>query len=99
MPIDAKRHQVTWHLLAHPDQLASFTPELVEQEMAMLVDVHLEDMVTCRSVQEGLERGLIDRFRLTALESTIADFHRWIRAMMSAPAARAGERGDARIGT
>jgi phenylpropionate dioxygenase-like ring-hydroxylating dioxygenase large terminal subunit len=80
LPIDAKRHTVTWHLLAHPDQVAGLTPDFVEQEMQLLVDVHREDMVACRRVQEGLESGLIDRFRLTPLESTIADFQRWVRA-------------------
>ena len=83
MPIDATRHNVTWHLLAHPDQIEQFTPEFVEQEMEMLAAVHREDMVTCRSVQEGLESGLLDRFRLTALESTIADFQRWVCARLA----------------
>jgi hypothetical protein len=71
---------VTWNLLVHRDQRDEFPPERVTDLMAMLVDVHAEDMASCARVQAGLESGLIDRFRLTALEAPIADLHRWIIA-------------------
>jgi hypothetical protein len=46
----------------------------------MLAVVHAEDMAACRSVQRGIESGMIDEFRLTGLESTIASFHEWVTA-------------------
>jgi phenylpropionate dioxygenase-like ring-hydroxylating dioxygenase large terminal subunit len=82
VPVDVTSHRVTWHLLAHPDRRSLFTPEAIEHEMEVLVAVHREDMATCRSVQEGLASGLVDQIRLTALEATIADFQRWVRARL-----------------
>ena len=82
LPIDATHHRVTWHLLAHPDQLERFTPDAVEHEMEMLMAVHREDMATCRNVQEGLASGFVDRVRLTALEAPIADFQCWLRSRL-----------------
>ena len=49
----------------------------------MLGAVHAEDMPACRSVQQGIESRLIDEFRLTHLEATIASFHEWVTAMCS----------------
>jgi hypothetical protein len=46
----------------------------------MLSAVHAEDMAACRSVQRGIESGMIEQFRLTRLESTIATFHEWVMA-------------------
>ena len=62
----------------HRDQRDEFLPERVTDLMTMLVGVHAEDMAACARVQGGLESGLIDRFRLTAVEAPIADLHRWI---------------------
>jgi phenylpropionate dioxygenase-like ring-hydroxylating dioxygenase large terminal subunit len=81
-PVDATHHVVTWHLLLHPDQVVQFTPEQIAAEMAMLEDVHREDMLACRRVQEGLASGFVTQPRLTALESPIADFQRWLRARL-----------------
>jgi phenylpropionate dioxygenase-like ring-hydroxylating dioxygenase large terminal subunit len=78
VPVDASSHSVTLYLLAHRDFLERMTPEVIEVEMKLLVDVHLEDMETCRGVQQGLESGYIDGLRLTALEEPIADFQRWL---------------------
>jgi phenylpropionate dioxygenase-like ring-hydroxylating dioxygenase large terminal subunit len=83
VPIDETRHHVTWHLLAHPDQLDEFPPDRVADLMAMLVAVHAEDMAACERVQAGLRSGLIDHFRLTPLEAPIADFQRWIATRMT----------------
>ncbi len=83
VPIDATRHHVTWNVLAHPDQLDTFPPERVTDLMAMLVAVHAEDMASCARVQAGLNSGLIDHFRLTALEAPIADLHRWINSCLT----------------
>ena len=46
----------------------------------MLAAVHAEDMAACRSVQRGIESRMIDEFRFTRLESTIASFHEWVAA-------------------
>lgn len=80
VPQDATRHHVTWHLLAHPDRLDDFTPDVVAGVMEMLGAVHAEDMAACARVQAGLASGLLDRFRLTPLEVPIADFQRWVHA-------------------
>ncbi|MGD9700973.1 MAG: aromatic ring-hydroxylating dioxygenase subunit alpha [Acidimicrobiia bacterium] len=80
VPIDATRHDVTWHLLAHPGQRERFDAERVSGLMAMLVAVHAEDMTSCARVQAGLASGLIDVLRLTRLEEPVADFQRWIKA-------------------
>jgi phenylpropionate dioxygenase-like ring-hydroxylating dioxygenase large terminal subunit len=82
VPVDATNHIVTWHLLLHPDQIPQFTPEQIEAEMAVLQEVHREDMIACRRVQEGLASGFVNRPRLTALESPIADFQRWLRGRL-----------------
>ena len=50
--------------------------------MEMLGGVHAEDMAACARVQTGLASGLIDEFRLAPLESTIADFQRWVVAQL-----------------
>jgi phenylpropionate dioxygenase-like ring-hydroxylating dioxygenase large terminal subunit len=84
LPVDATNHIVTWHLLLHPDQVPQYTPAMIDAEMAMLEDVHREDMIACRRVQEGLASGFVDRPRLTALESPIADLQRWLRARRTA---------------
>ena len=81
VPIDVKRHAVTWYLLAHASQRSDFTPERVDRELDMLATVHAEDMASCRSVQRGIESGMIHEFRLTALEATIATFHQWVATM------------------
>jgi phenylpropionate dioxygenase-like ring-hydroxylating dioxygenase large terminal subunit len=78
VPIDVHVHDVTWYLLAHRDHAATYTPERVGELLDMLSAVHAEDMIACRSVQRGIESGLIDEFRFTRLESTIMSFHRWI---------------------
>jgi phenylpropionate dioxygenase-like ring-hydroxylating dioxygenase large terminal subunit len=78
VPIDVVRHEVTWHVLAHPDHVAQFSDERVARELDMLAVVHAEDMHACRSVQRGIESGMIDEFRLTRLEAPIASFHRWL---------------------
>jgi phenylpropionate dioxygenase-like ring-hydroxylating dioxygenase large terminal subunit len=80
LPIDVARHTVTWYLLAHASQRANFTKERVDDELEMLATVHAEDMAACRSVQRGIESRMIDEFRLTRLESTIASFHEWVAA-------------------
>jgi hypothetical protein len=82
VPIDVTHHLVTWYLLAHRDHLAHFTPQAIIDDMDQLAFVHQEDMTTCRAVQEGLASGFIDRYTLTPLEATIADFQRWVRARM-----------------
>lgn len=80
LPVDATRHTVTWHLLAHRDQLDRFPPDEVRGIMEVLALVHAEDMAACTRVQTGLTSGQIDRFRLAPLEATIADFQRWVAA-------------------
>ena len=46
--------------------------------MDMFAVVHEEDMAACARVQTGLASGLLAGFRLAPLESTIADFQRWV---------------------
>ena len=82
LPVDAHRHHVTWHLLAHPDQADHSTPERVEHDMELLLAVHREDMATCRDVQEGLASGFVEQIRIAAIEAPIADFQRWVRARL-----------------
>ena len=81
VPIDVRRHAVTWYLLAHASQRSEFSPERVNSELDMLATVHAEDMASCRSVQRGIESGMIQEFRLTSLEATIATFHQWVSTM------------------
>jgi phenylpropionate dioxygenase-like ring-hydroxylating dioxygenase large terminal subunit len=83
LPATVDRHTVTWHLLAHPERSDLFTPDRVEEVMAMLAAVHEEDMATCANVQVGMSSGLIDHVRLTDLEAPIADLHRWVRARLT----------------
>jgi phenylpropionate dioxygenase-like ring-hydroxylating dioxygenase large terminal subunit len=83
VPIDVDRHDVIWHVVAHPAQLERFTDEHNDGLLAMLSAVHGEDMVMCARVQIGMASGLFDRVRLTPLESTIADFHAWLSAQLS----------------
>lgn len=82
VPIDVNRHDVIWHLVAHPSQLDRFDHDRVTELMAMLGDVHAEDMAVCARVRAGLASGLADRLRLTPLEATIADFQRWVAASL-----------------
>lgn len=83
VPIDVSRHDVIWHLVAHPDQLDRFDPDRVADLMAMLADVHAEDMAVCARVQAGLASGLADTARLVALEAPIAAFQRWVTACLT----------------
>jgi hypothetical protein len=78
LPIDVARHHVIWHLVAHPSQLDRFGSERTCELMDMLGGVHEEDMAACARVQAGLASGLLERFRLAPLESTLADFQRWV---------------------
>jgi phenylpropionate dioxygenase-like ring-hydroxylating dioxygenase large terminal subunit len=87
VPIDATRHTVTWNLLAHPDQLDRFTPDVVASDLDTLAYVHGEDTEACERVQAGLASGLLQRFRLTPLEAPIADFQRWVAARLGRGAA------------
>jgi phenylpropionate dioxygenase-like ring-hydroxylating dioxygenase large terminal subunit len=80
VPIDVTRHNVTWYLLAHASQRSNFTQGRVDDELDMLATVHNEDMAACRSVQRGIESRMIDEFRFTRLEATIASFHDWVAA-------------------
>jgi phenylpropionate dioxygenase-like ring-hydroxylating dioxygenase large terminal subunit len=82
LPIDVDRHDVIWHLVVHPSQRDRFDADEVSRLMEMLGGVHAEDMAACARVQTGLASGLIDRFRLAPLESTIADFQRWVVAQL-----------------
>jgi hypothetical protein len=50
----------------------------------MLGAVHTEDMAACARVQAGLASGLVDRLRLTRLETPIVDFQGWIAQCLSA---------------
>lgn len=78
VPIDVQRHDVIWHLVAHPTQLDRFDPDAVAALMEMLGAVHAEDMAACARVQAGLSSGLLNRLRLAPLEAPIADFQRWV---------------------
>jgi len=83
LPIDVDRHDVIWHLVVHPSQRDRFDADEVSRLMEMLGGVHAEDMASCARVQTGLASGLIDEFRLAPLESTIADFQRWVVAQLA----------------
>jgi len=85
VPIDVTRHAVTWYLLAHASQRSNFPPERVNSELDMLATVHAEDMASCRAVQRGIESRMIQEFRLTRLEATIATFHHWVSTMCDIP--------------
>jgi hypothetical protein len=50
----------------------------------MLGAVHTEDMAACARVQAGLASGLVDRLRLTRLETPIVDFQGWIAQCLGA---------------
>jgi phenylpropionate dioxygenase-like ring-hydroxylating dioxygenase large terminal subunit len=78
IPIDVDRHDVIWYLVVHPSQRHRFDADEVAGLMAMLAGVHAEDMLACARVQAGLASGLLDELRLAPLESTIADFQRWV---------------------
>ena len=78
LPIDVDRHDVIWHLVVHASQRERFDADEVTRLMDMLAGVHAEDMVACARVQKGLASRLTDRFRLAPLESTIAEFQRWV---------------------
>jgi phenylpropionate dioxygenase-like ring-hydroxylating dioxygenase large terminal subunit len=82
VPVDAVRHEVTWHLLVHRDHVDRFDAERVAAMMEMFSAVHAEDMTACANVQAGLQSGLLDRFRLAPLEETVADFQRWVAARL-----------------
>jgi hypothetical protein len=83
VPVDARRHEVTWHVLVHPDQITADIGERIERELETLRIVHTEDMAACRRVQAGLESGALDRFRLAPLEATVADFQRWVKSHLT----------------
>jgi len=78
VPIDVIRHEVTWYVLGHRDQLDRYSTERAAEILAQLSTVHTEDMVTCARVQAGLASGMLSRLRFTPLESPIADFQRWL---------------------
>jgi phenylpropionate dioxygenase-like ring-hydroxylating dioxygenase large terminal subunit len=82
VPIEVDRHDVIWHLVVHPSQRESFDADEVNRLMEMLAGVHAEDMAACARVQTGLASGLLDVLRLAPLESTIADFQRWVAAQL-----------------
>ena len=84
VPVDAVRHEVTWHLLVHPDQRDAFDDARAAALMEMFAAVHAEDMAACAAVQAGLSSGLLERFRLVPLERTVADFQRWVAARLAA---------------
>jgi phenylpropionate dioxygenase-like ring-hydroxylating dioxygenase large terminal subunit len=78
LPIDVGRHDVIWNLVVHPSQRERFESGDVSRLMDMFAAVHVEDMAACARVQAGLASGLLDELRLAPLESTIADFQRWV---------------------
>jgi phenylpropionate dioxygenase-like ring-hydroxylating dioxygenase large terminal subunit len=78
VPVDVLHHDVTWYLLVHRSRAEHATDEWVQRELDSLATVHAEDMLACRSVQRGLASGMLDEYRLTALESPIAAFHHWL---------------------
>lgn len=79
-PFDETRHSVRMHLLVHRDRVGQLPRDEIDAQMGTLRAVHEEDMVTCAAVQTGLASGFLDRFRLTPLETPIADFQRWVRS-------------------
>lgn len=86
VPIDVARHDVIWHLVVHPSQLEQFGDERVSELMEMLIGVHKEDMAACGRVQAGLSSGLLDQLRFVPLESTIAEFQRWVSGCLTSDA-------------
>jgi phenylpropionate dioxygenase-like ring-hydroxylating dioxygenase large terminal subunit len=78
VPIDVARHDVYWHMVVHPSQRQRFDDAEVSRMMDMFAAVHAEDMTACRRVQQGMTSGLLDKLRLAPLESTIAEFQRWV---------------------
>jgi phenylpropionate dioxygenase-like ring-hydroxylating dioxygenase large terminal subunit len=83
LPIDVGRHDVTWHLVVHPSQRERFEAGEASRLMDIFASVHSEDMVACARVQTGLASGLLEQLRLAPLESTIADFQRWVVAALA----------------
>jgi hypothetical protein len=83
VPIDVARHDVYWHMVVHPAQRQRFDDAEVSRMMDMFAAVHAEDMTACRRVQQGMTSGLLDELRLAPLESTIADFQRWVAAQVA----------------
>lgn len=78
LPDTVNRHSVRMHLLVHREQRPALSDAHLDEAMATLRHVHLEDMATCAAVQAGLRSGLLDRFRLVDLESPIAAFQAWV---------------------
>ena len=78
VPIDVDHHDVIWHMVVHPSQRERFDQAEVDRMMAMFAEVHAEDMTACGRVQHGMASGLLEELRLAPLESTIADFQRWV---------------------
>ena len=87
VPFDASRHEVTWNILMHPDQIGADIEERVAHELEVLQIVHAEDMAACRRVQAGLASGALDQIRLAPLEATIADFQRWVASRLDGTSA------------
>ncbi len=83
VPIDVERHDVHWHMVVHQSQRDRFRDAELARLMGMFAAVHGEDMTACRRVQQGMSSGLIDELHLAPLESTIADFQRWVVAKMA----------------
>jgi phenylpropionate dioxygenase-like ring-hydroxylating dioxygenase large terminal subunit len=81
-PSTVDRHQVTWHVLVHPDLLPRWPPAETERVMDILGEVHVEDMATCTRVDAGLRSGMLETGRLVALETPIAHFHEWLRGRL-----------------
>ena len=78
VPIDVDHHDVIWHMVVHPSQRERFDQAEVDRMMAMFAEVHAEDMTACGRVQRGMASGLLEELRLAPLESTIAEFQRWV---------------------
>ena len=76
------RHDVTWHLLTHPDRAAEWDEGYAELIMAGLDEVHREDMEQCAKVDTGLRSATLDAGRLVELETPIVAFHEWWRARL-----------------
>ena len=83
LPIGTDHHDVIWHLVVHPSQRDRFDTDEVNRLMEMLGGVHAEDMAACARVQKGLASGLLDELWLSPLESTVADFQRWVVAELA----------------
>jgi phenylpropionate dioxygenase-like ring-hydroxylating dioxygenase large terminal subunit len=82
VPDGATHHRVTWYLLAHQDQIDSFTTERIDAIIDQLAHIHREDMDICARVQAGMESGLFDHPMLTRLEQPVAEFQAWVRARL-----------------